>query len=102
MADKGGPPWVELLSAVLRRAPRLPKALCRRQPNLFDADDPDPIERENQQREAMRLCNACPQLEECRAWVDSLPKSSRPHGVVAGRVWPPPPKPAGRPKKAAL
>lgn len=80
------PGWEQLLAAILRGQPRLPKALCRQQMYLFDADDPDIIERENQQREAMRLCGRCPELPVCRDFVDGLPKSQRPHGVVAGQA----------------
>jgi hypothetical protein len=79
---------IALLEVILRGTPSLPKALCRKQYRLFDADDPDQIERENQQREALRLCSRCPELQKCRDYVDTLPTSQRPHGVVAGVLLP--------------
>ena len=88
MSGIRNPGPIALLEVVLRGTPSLPKALCRRQYRLFDADDPDQIERENQQREALRLCSRCPELQKCRDYVDALPASQRPHGVVAGVLLP--------------
>jgi hypothetical protein len=78
--------YVDLLGAILRGVPKLPKALCRGQIRLFDADDPNDVERENQRYDAAKLCSRCPELDPCSAWVDSLPPSRRPAGVVAGHV----------------
>lgn len=36
--------------------------------------------------EAIEFCGRCPLLSTCREWLDSLPASQRPIGVVAGRV----------------
>lgn len=77
---------IPLLVAILTGVPRLPEAACRRQPHLFDADCADLVEAENREREALRLCRACPELEACQRWVDSLPPRQRPCGVVAGKV----------------
>jgi hypothetical protein len=41
---------------------------------------------------AQRTCFHCGALDDCRTWLDSLPRSCRPSGVVAGRrvSWTPP------------
>jgi WhiB family transcriptional regulator, redox-sensing transcriptional regulator len=31
-------PWVELVAAIVRGMPRLPGALCRQRPLIFDAE----------------------------------------------------------------
>lgn len=36
--------------------------------------------------EAAWACSRCPALPECRAWVQGLPPSRRPRGVVGGLV----------------
>jgi WhiB family redox-sensing transcriptional regulator len=74
------PPWLLLIAEVVRRAPRLPGALCTGRPELFDGDDTAAREA------AAALCRACPSLAACRQWVRSLPRSSRPPGVVAGPI----------------
>lgn len=84
--ERREPGCVPLLAEVLHGTPRLPDALCRRQPRLFDCDHPDQVERENQQLEAQRLCARCPDLEPCGVWLNSLRPSERPHGVLAGRL----------------
>jgi WhiB family redox-sensing transcriptional regulator len=35
---------------------------------------------------ALQICAHCPELTRCRDWVDSLPASQRPLGVIAGRI----------------
>ena len=35
-------------------------------------------------RLAVGVCRACPALTACTQWVDALPPSARPHGIVAG------------------
>ncbi len=79
---RGG--WEALVGEIIRGTPRLEKALCRGQTYLFDVSDDDQIERENCELEAKRMCARCPELEPCTRWVDSLPLSQRPGGVVAG------------------
>jgi WhiB family redox-sensing transcriptional regulator len=37
-------------------------------------------------RDALAICRTCPVLELCRAWVDSLPRSQQPVGVIGGRI----------------
>ena len=72
-------PWVDLAAAVLRRCPSLPGALCAGRAQLFDATDAADRAR------AISLCCRCPARYACAAWIASLPKPSRPPGVVAGR-----------------
>lgn len=36
---------------------------------------------------AVTVCGSCPVIDTCRSWVDSLPPSRRPSGVVAGMVF---------------
>lgn len=74
-------PWIELAAAVLRGVPRLPGALCRRRPELFDADDEDAADR------AAAICRHCPALEPCGAWASTLRHNQR-SGVLAGEFTP--------------
>lgn len=85
-------------------APNLPDAACRGRHELFDpprlGEAPDAAER--RMWLALDLCNRCPELTPCRAWLERLPLDVRPHGVVAGqvRLWrrsprPTPPNPRG-------
>ncbi|HPY26001.1 MAG TPA: hypothetical protein PLK19_16960 [Mycobacterium sp.] len=78
--------------------PALPGARCRGRHHLFDdAAQGEPADTvEARHRQAIRLCQRCPALEPCQTWLDSLPPSRRPAGVVAGRINSRPP---GRPKK---
>lgn len=66
------------LLAALVNVPRLDGAACTDDPPLFDD--------ERRASAAVAVCNGCPALEACRAWVNNLPPSKRPHGVVAGKV----------------
>jgi hypothetical protein len=85
-----------LLIAILSDTPRLPGALCRAYPDLFDATHA--IGQAAMTRhlaearaQAKSVCRTCPALTECAAWVESLRPSERPGGVIAGRVtsqWP--------------
>jgi len=74
-----GAPWVALVVAIIRGAPRLDGALCHGRPEVFDATDAEHIQT------AAELCARCPALAECRAWAEAVPRSSRPTGVLAGR-----------------
>ncbi|UUO01695.1 WhiB family transcriptional regulator [Mycolicibacterium novocastrense] len=68
--------------------PHLPGAACRGKWEIFDAEDPaDP-----RAEQALGLCARCPALAACTAWIDGLPPTLRPAGVVAGRLPPTPPK----------
>lgn len=74
------------LLASLAAAPSLPDASCR---GLWDTFDPgrqeDTEALHERHRTALRVCERCPELAPCRAWLDGLPKTERPLGVVAGR-----------------
>jgi hypothetical protein len=84
------PGWVSLLADILRGTPRLENAACvGRWPGLFDPpargetlDHPDV---EYRHGIAVGICNTCVCRVECGRFVDSLPVSKRPAGVVAGR-----------------
>jgi len=90
--------FAALLGAI-SAAPALPGAKCRGRPHLFDP----PGDREHadtvtaRHRQAAALCTRCPALDRCRAWLDSLPPSRRPSGVIAGQVTEP--RRPGRPKR---
>ncbi|BBX70094.1 WhiB family transcriptional regulator [Mycolicibacterium psychrotolerans] len=65
--------------------PVFDNAPCAGRWQLFDlvADDPTATEAE---AEALALCRSCHARSACAAWLDSMPKSSQPYGVTAGRV----------------
>ncbi len=77
----------QLLDAI-SAAPCLPGARCRHHSALFDpAADREPADVvEARHTQALTLCEHCPSLARCEAWLDSLPTKKRPTGVVAGRV----------------
>jgi len=79
---------LRLLAAVLDGLPRLPAAACRDQHTLFDprAEHEAPAVAEQRHRQAAALCTRCPALDDCRRWIDSLPPSRRPSGVIAGQL----------------
>ncbi|SBS77350.1 conserved hypothetical protein [uncultured Mycobacterium sp.] len=82
-------------------APALPGARCRGRSALFDLAEvgSDPEDAEYAEQAAKRLCSQCPSLVPCRSWYESLPKSQRPMGVIAGVVNRP--KSVGRPRRTA-
>ncbi|CAJ1578983.1 hypothetical protein [[Mycobacterium] wendilense] len=85
----------------LALAPELPDAACV---GLWEAFDPappgeTPEDTEYRYQTAQHVCRTCPALASCAEWVDSLPKSKRPRGVVAGQINTP--KPIGRPARKA-
>jgi hypothetical protein len=70
-------------------APCLPGAKCRGRSSLFDAAaDREPAEVvEARHALALDLCiYACPAIDKCQEWYESLPPRRRPAGVVAGEV----------------
>lgn len=67
-------------------APRLDGAKCVKHPELFDPHDADDRGAAEAEAAAVRLCWSCPAVIRCREWVDALPPSRRPPGVVAGRM----------------
>ena len=76
------------LIGALAGVPVLRGARCRGRHHLFDppaCDEPDATA-QARHSQALRVCEVCPALDACAAWVSSLPVSKRPHGVVAGRI----------------
>lgn len=80
-------PFEQVLSA-LAAAPVLRGARCRGRHYLFDPQEGRESDETANARhlQALGLCERCPALSACQAWLDSLPRSKRPCGVVAGRV----------------
>lgn len=70
-----------LLSLIVDQ-PHWPDAACRGLHEVFD----DAIKDERAQTTARKICGRCPNVDECRLWLASLPKSDRPPGVCAGVV----------------
>lgn len=91
---------LEHLLAALKGIPRLPGAACAEGGRWFAFDPPHHDETAAdvayRHQVALRICQSCPVLADCKSWVDSLPRSRRPRGVIAGRIVNEP-----RPRKAA-
>ncbi len=68
--------------------PALPGARCRGKPHLFDPGRKGERAEVVAQRhaQATAMCQRCPALDACAAWIEGLRPSQRPHGVVAGQV----------------
>jgi hypothetical protein len=66
----------------LAAVPRLPGAMCRDDPALFDLAR----DHRNSRGRALTVCQSCAALEQCREWVLTLEPDERPRGVVAGMV----------------
>lgn len=75
-----------LLADLAQGIPSLPEAACRGT-NVMDVAN-------GRERAAITrakaVCAACPVQPACAAWLEGLPKTQRPSGVVAGRYVPPP------------
>lgn len=86
--------------AAVGAAPALPGARCRGKHHLFDEQGKHeaPETAAERHTQALGLCTHCTALASCGQWFDTLPRSKRPAGVVAGRLNTP--KPVGRPPKA--
>lgn len=73
------------LQRLLNDVPTLDGAACKGRPEVFDAQPPKAPDRDYLHLRARRIClRQCPALAQCRAWLDSLPSTRRPEGVVAG------------------
>lgn len=48
-----------------------------------DLDPPDGFPDEPARRDAQRICWDCPVLDDCRAWVSTLPIRLQPTGITA-------------------
>lgn len=75
-------------SGALLGIPKMPNALCKNRPELFDEAAPGeaPYMVEHRHAEALRLCAGCPELQTCRDYLDSLRPAEKPGGVIAGQV----------------
>ena len=82
------PGWVSLLAELLRGTPKLDGACVGRWPGLWDppTKDEDPPDSEYRHSRALTICRNCSCLDACASWVEGLPRSQRPAGVVAGRL----------------
>jgi WhiB family transcriptional regulator, redox-sensing transcriptional regulator len=84
------PGWVSLLAEILRNTPKLTGAACQGRHVLFDPPERgqqlDDSDVQYRFESALRICSDCCCLRECSDWVDWLPASKRPAGVVAGRL----------------
>ena len=78
----------QLLDALAAATPKLDGAACRNLWPAFDPPDPDedPADVDYRHRVALALCEDCPALTPCGAWIASLEPRQRPAGVVAGRI----------------
>jgi len=86
------------LFTALVKAPSMSDAACIGRWHDFDpeAAGEHPTAVAQRHTAALRLCDQCRARARCEAWFESLPKTQRPHGVIAGRIYPPA---AGRPRK---
>lgn len=73
------------LAAVIT-TPALPDAACVGRWSEFDPAHPDehPADVDRRHARAVTVCQRCPELTACRAWLLNLPATKRPSGVVAG------------------
>lgn len=69
--------WEGLVAAIIADTPRLPDALCRSRPDLFDGED------DEHARQAANICQRCPELQQCGEWAATLKHNQR-NGVLAG------------------
>ena len=81
---------IDALFGALGAVPRLKGAACVGEYDLFDLRDISDPDRAEVEADGLAICGACPALQGCREWVESLPASRRPTGVVAGEVRRPP------------
>lgn len=65
--------------------PDLPGAACVSRRKVFDAVAMPSASVYAHDR-AIRVCESCPVLTACRAWVESVQPMERPAGVTAGLV----------------
>lgn len=79
-------------TAIIRRAPNLPGALCKGSDAWdWERDQPEPPSgRDARLAAAAETCLQCPVLQQCAAYLHRLPMAERPAGVMAGEVTLPP------------
>jgi WhiB family redox-sensing transcriptional regulator len=71
---------LDALLGALEAAPRLTGARCVGEHEIFD-NEHGSAELEEY---ALNLCASCPALTACKEYTDSLPRTKRPSGIVAG------------------
>jgi hypothetical protein len=88
MDDRTDSTPLAALLADLAQSPPLPGASCRGLSHLFDAamDWDGGNSRRLARKAARRVCASCPCLDACGSWIETLPQSRRPAGIVAGRL----------------
>ncbi len=87
------PDW-DTMRALLESIPALPGARCKGRADLYERTNSEHgmtgrltmTELDNARREALWLCETCPALHPCGAWLQGLPAAQRPRGVIAGQV----------------
>jgi len=79
------PALADLLGAIAA-APNLTGAACREHRDVFDATTGKAAGRPGVYARAITVCESCPALAACSAWVEGLAPSRRPLGVTAGVV----------------
>lgn len=93
-------PAERLLAAILGRTAGLEGAACRGKHELFDPPDHDADELPDTTRTrhiaATHICETCPVLDRCRAWVEVEPNAG---AVLAATL--PEHRGPGRPRKDA-
>jgi WhiB family transcriptional regulator, redox-sensing transcriptional regulator len=77
--------WASL-GVALAHIPNLTGAACAGRWELFDLQPFPRADRAMREAQALTLCAHCPALLECKRWLDSMPPSVQPYGVIAGRV----------------
>jgi hypothetical protein len=75
-------PWAAAIAAIVAGTPRLPRALCQGEWDIFDGDTDETA------RQAAELCQHCPELGPCREWSSRLAHNEA-NGILAGRhrIW---------------
>lgn len=78
--DGSTPGWLSLTAAIVREAPRLPGALCRSDPRLFDGTTAE------DRAAAAEVCKRCPVRRDCVEFARRTADwRERPIGVLGGR-----------------
>ncbi|MGV0874245.1 hypothetical protein [Mycolicibacterium sp. XJ879] len=80
--------------ALLEGIPALDGARCKNRSELYERTNGEhrmtgrltTTELESARCAALRICSECPALRQCRAYLQGLPMSQRPRGVIAGLV----------------
>ena len=84
----------QTMHALIAGIPELPGARCKGKAALYErtvgvrsgGGRPATDEVDAARAAALRLCDACPALAACRAWLEAQRPSRRPLGVVAGQL----------------